>query len=287
MSKRRRQNRRQRSKSHAPKQKTLAPTEGGVDVVIPVYEQFALLDHCLDSLEDARGDVPVRVILVDDGSPKSLRSRGFDREFGFPVKIATNPQNRGFPFSVNRGWKMGSNQLVLFLNTDLWLAPKSISIMAEEFVDEKTGVVGSKLLFPAESVDPHRPAGTIQHAGLVIGFDGKPVHIHMGWPGDHPRANVHREMQLVTGACMMVRRHILELTEGFAEVYGRGTYEDMELCIAARLRGFKVMYQPEAWGYHFAGGSVKKDHAFPIQQNLMLWKHRCGDFGYWDEWRFW
>lgn len=284
MSKRRR---RRPTKTNAPR--TPEIDENLVSVVIPVYNRLELLEQCLDALEEAKGDTIVEVVIVDDGSKPPARSIDLKKwnETGIPIRIVTNSHNRGFPFSMNRGVQKSSGKLVLSLNSDVVLAKDAIEILVDEFDTNQIGVVGAKLLFPADSTDPHRPADTIQHAGLVIGFDGKPIHIHMGWPKDHPRANVHREMQLMTGACMMFRREIFDAMGGFAEIYGRGTYEDMEFCVGARLRGFMVMYQPMAWGYHYAGGSVTENHNFPLQENLMLWKLRCGNFVYWDEWRFW
>jgi len=260
-----------------------------VDVVIPVFNQFELLDRCLEALPAAAGAREIRIWLVDDASARPLRQRKFEelRSQGFDIQIRTNAQNRGFPFSVNRGAEKGQAEFILMLNSDVILAPDAIDIMAEEFDFEKVGIVGAKMVFPEESADQHRPAGTIQHAGLVITFDGKPVHVHLGWPAEHPRANQHREMQLLSGCCLMVRRGIWELVGGLADVYGRGTFEDAELCVSARLRGYLVMYQPAAWGYHYAGASIDKEHRFPMAQNLMLWKYRCGNFVYWDEWRFW
>lgn len=284
---RRKGRRRGMIKSNAPKQSATNP--GMVDVVIPVFNQFDLLEKCLDALPAAAGECKIRVWLVDDGSTHPLRQLKFPRlqSNGINVKYVTNAQNRGFPFSVNRGAEKGRSEFILVLNSDVVLADEAIEIMVEEFAFEKVGIVGAKMLFPLDCTDEHRPAGTIQHAGMVITFGGKPLHVHLGWPADHPRANKHREMQLVSGCCMMVRRSVWELVGGFAEVYGRGTFEDMELCVAARLRGFLVMYQPAAWGYHYAGASIDGEHNFPLAQNLMLWKYRCGDFVYWDEWRFW
>lgn len=284
---RRRGRRRGMVKSNAPKPR--ATTAGVVDVVVPVFNQFDLLEKCLESLPAAAGNCDVKLCLVDDASTHPLRQRKFPQlqAQGVTVKYVTNAQNRGFPYSVNRGAEKGRGEFILVLNSDVFLAPEAIEIMVEEFVSEKVGIVGAKMLFPEDSTDPRRPAGTIQHAGLVVTFGGQPLHVHMGWPADHPRANKHREVQLLSGCCMMVRRSLWELVGGFAEVYGRGTFEDMELCVAARLRGFLVMYQPAAWGYHVAGASVNGENMFPLGPNLMLWKYRCGDFVYWDEWRFW
>lgn len=260
-----------------------------LDVVIPVYGELELLESALLHLESARDDHRLKVWIVDDKSPTSVDLKRLKRlELGFELRVFRNVHNEGFALSANNGASRGTAPLILHLNSDVDLQPGSIDAMMKDFADEKVGVVGARLIFPPDSREKTRPAGRIQHAGVVIGFDGKPFHIHIGWPADHPRANIHREMQMVTGACMMTRRDLWDFLEGFSEVYGRGTYEDMEYCVGTRMRGFKVMYQPEALGHHRVGASiVAANSAYPIVQNSMIWRVRCGKWVYWDAWRFW
>ena len=53
--------------------------------------------------------------------------------------------------------------------------------------------------------------------------------------------NRPRELQLVTGACLLARRELAR----FDEAYLNG-HEDLDLCMAARERGFKVVYAPDS-----------------------------------------
>jgi glycosyltransferase involved in cell wall biosynthesis len=96
--------------------------------------------------------------------------------------------------------------------------------------------VGAKLLFPDN---------TIQHAGLVICQDGHPRHIYTGFPADHPAVNKSRRYQIVTGACMLVRRALFEQAGGFDTAYRNG-YEDVDLCLRLGERGHEVHYCHES-----------------------------------------
>jgi GT2 family glycosyltransferase len=260
-----------------------------LDVVIPVYGELDLLMSTLRHLDVAAAGRRVKVWIVDDRGQPPIDAQELKRqEFGFELRAFRNSHNYGFPTSANKGASRGTAPLILHLNSDVDLQPESIEAMMGDFDDEKVGVVGARLLFPPDSRDNRRPAGMIQHAGIVIGFDGNPFHVHIGWPADHPRANIHREMQMVTGACMMTRRALWKELGGFSEVYGKGTFEDVEYCVGVRMKGFKVMYQPEALGHHCVGASIlAAKSAYPITQNSMIWKIRCGKWVYWDEWRFW
>lgn len=264
--------------------------EAVVDVVMPIYGEFERAERALQALEKSNGDHRLRLYLVDDASEspfsRSVNMKEFKRFER--VWMRRNSENLGFVQTANRGAESGNGHLILFLNTDVELEPEALNAMVQEFEDPAVGIVGIKLVFPLDSRDTSRPAGTIQHAGIVVGFDMKPFHVHIGWPPDHSRVNQRREMQLVTGACLMTRRSLWEEVGGFAEVYGRGTFEDTEYCVAVRILGFKIIYQPAAVGYHFVGASAMKNRqGFPVQMNEMIWKIRCGDKIIWDEWRYW
>jgi len=267
----------------------LSPT---IDVVIPIYGEWGWLEECLDALDAARGKHPIKVILVDDCHPDGSKIQDFDlapwREKFGRIGWARNKRNLGFPASCNRGAEMGNGFLILFLNTDVVLYPGAISHMAEMFADPGVGVVGAKLVFPEESLDPNRPAGQIQHAGLAVGFDGNPFHIFIGWPPDHPRVNKVREMQMVTGACMMTKRILWREIGGFELSYGKGTFEDTEYCVRARMARQRVMFQPAAMGTHSVGASVMgAKENYNVNDNRLVFTVRCGQFIFWDEWRFW
>jgi GT2 family glycosyltransferase len=128
---------------------------------------------------------------------------------------------------------------------------------------------------------------------------GNPIHVNIGWGADHPKVTMQRGVQAVTGACMMVRREAWDKvtqayrqagdpsTGGFNLVYGRGTYEDLELCFAARSNGYRVIYEPAAVGYHHVGASAIADgQGFDLQRNLSIFRARCGHLMLWGEWMF-
>lgn len=270
-----------------------------LDIVIPVYGRPDLLQKCLDSIEATKGDLNIKLILVDDNGPAQEELNSIYISLNGTTQIIRHKENAGFPRTVNDGIARGIAPLVLILNTDIELQPGALQAMIAEFKIDDVGIVGPKLLFPLDSTDPHRPAGAIQHAGLGVDFEGRVTHLNIGWPANDTRVNERRELQAVTGACLMIRRQVLNTvlkwyhengdpTRGpFNELYGRGTYEDVELCFAARNQGYKVIYTPEAVAYHHVGASVMQDNGgYPTGRNEMIFKARCGNLLQWDEWRY-
>lgn len=270
-----------------------------LDIVIPVYGRPDLLRKCLDSIEATKGDIKARLILVDDKGPEPEALKEVYRSLNGNSHVAYNRQNSGFARTVNTGVGLGNAPLVLVLNTDIELQPGALQAMIAEFDDPQVGVVGAKLLFPADSYDPTRPAGKVQHAGLAVNWRGNIVHANIGWSADHPAVNERRVLQAVTGAMIMLRRETWrkvvsayrqagDPTSGaFNDVYGKGCYEDVEFCFAARSVGYQVIYTPGAVAYHHVGGSIiAANESYPLGRNEMIFRARCGHFLAWDEYRF-
>lgn len=270
-----------------------------LDIVIPVYGRPDLLQKCLDSIEATRGEIKTHVIIVDDRGPNQDELGKIYHSLNGHSRVVRHKENQGFPRTVNDGIAAGNAPLVLILNSDIELKPGCLQAMMAEFDNPGVGIVGPKLLFPEGSNDPRRPGGKVQHAGLCVNFTGHIQHANISWPSDHPRVNERREMQAVTGACLMVRRDILKKihqayndngdpTQGpINEVYGKGTYEDIELCFASRAANYQVVYTPLAEAYHEVGASVLQDGgAYPLDRNEMIFRARCGQLLMWDEWRY-
>jgi GT2 family glycosyltransferase len=286
-----------------------------LDIVIPVYGQPDLLRECLNAVEIAGFDVDYQLFLVDDQSPdKAAMDIVYSSRLNGDTKILHNTENKGFPATANRGVALGKSPSVLILNSDVTLKPGSIRAMLNTLwgdqapkgpitpgPDAKVGAVGPKLLFPENGNIPPQYQGTVQHAGLAINAQGRPFHIQKGWNPDNPRLDQSRAMQAVTGACLMTRRDIWETVTrtyrqtgdpsngAFNEIYGLGTYEDVEYCFAVRGNGYKVVFEPTAVGYHHVGASVvaHEGGGYPLGRNQSIFMARCGHLLFWDEWLFW
>lgn len=219
---------------------SVASSAFDVSIVIPVFNRAELTEQCLVALAGATHDVTFEVIIVDnastDGTGDLLAKLGGD------VQVIRNDENRGFAVACNQGARAARGRHVVFLNNDTipldgWLTP----LVAELDADPTIAVVGSKLLYPDD---------TIQHAGVVFSREiPMPYHAFMHTPGSLPVVNRRRELQCVTGACMAVRREVFAELGGFDEGYRNG-FEDVDYCLRVRARGGKIVYQPRSTVYH-------------------------------------
>ncbi len=259
-----------------------------------------------------------RLILVDDKSPDPESMVGIYAALPSSVTLIRNPENEGFPASANIGAAAGQAPAILFLNTDVVVQSGAITTMlstlhessktlprnqyfdTDDYKDAAAGIVAPKLIFAENSPHSQTTPGHIQHAGMAFNISGLPIHTCVNWSADHPKVNRRRSVQIVTGACLMTRRELWnaawtnyqtrgDTTRGaFNEVYGRGTFEDIEFCLAVRGYGHKVIYEPGAVATHLVGGSsALQNQGYNLERNTSVFKARCGHLIVWDSWIYW
>ncbi len=250
-----------RAQSVTPAQSTapvpsVAPARTSrVDIVVPVYGQAELLRRCVDSVLRTAPDA--HLILVDDCSPGTEIRALFAEWRGRPqLTLARTPENQGFVGACRLGAALGQAPFVLFLNSDTEaLTPGWLEALLP--TEDDVAIVGAKLLYPVDLPGPL--AGTLQHAGVARDDAGVPYHPFLGWPADTPAANTPRDVNAVTGACLLVRRTVWNELGGWDARFGKGVYEDVDLCWQARARGYRVLYQPAAVLVHHESASKSPD----------------------------
>ncbi len=235
-------------------------------IIIPVHNRASLTRQCLNSLL-ARPPTgcDFEIIVVDDAStdltPSSLS------EYGNQIRVIRHLTNMGFASSCNDGAAIASGEYLVFLNNDTIPGDRWLDALLSYVTSHsKAAVVGSKLLFPND---------TIQHAGVVIGQDRWPRHIYAGFPADHPAVNKSRRFQIVTAACALVRRETFEQVGGFDTAFVTGA-EDVDLCLRLGERGYEVHYCHDSVLYHLESVSPRlsnlDEHNGRLYQSR--WAHR-------------
>jgi GT2 family glycosyltransferase/glycosyltransferase involved in cell wall biosynthesis len=234
-------------------------------IIIPVYNKAPLTRQCLDTLLRLPASAPTEIIVVDDGSSDSTRD--VLAGYGQRVRSIRHELNVGFAKTCNDGAAAAAGEFLVFLNNDTipkegWLD----ALLDYAQSHPKAGAVGSKLLFPND---------TIQHAGVVICQDRLPRHIYTGFPADHPAVNVSRAYPAVTGACLLIRRKLFEEMGGFDTAF-INSCEDIDLCLRLRDRGYEAHYCKDSVLYHLESVS-RQGRTKEEQQNNQLYKSRWAE----------
>jgi GT2 family glycosyltransferase len=211
-----------------------------VSVVIPVFNKCELTAQCLDGIGKVGAKALFEIIVVDDAS--SDETPMLLAQVANFVRAIRNPQNRGFAGSCNNGAAAATGKYIFFLNNDTIPLPGWLDHLADELnANPDVAAVGSKLLYPD---------GLVQHAGVAFGRETRsPFHPNRMMSGDDPRVSKRRELQAVTAASIMIRAKWFSDCGGFSEEFQTG-YEDLDLCLAIRKRGGRIVYQPKSVLYH-------------------------------------
>ncbi len=231
-----------------------APTPE-VSIIIPVHNQFDTTLRCLQSIRENTEDISYEIILADDASTDGTRHL---QQSITNIKVSQNRNNLGFLKNCNKAAEQAKAPYLLFLNNDTYVMEGWLETLLQTIQrDEKTGIVGAKLIYPD---------GKLQEAGGIIFSDGS------GWnygrnddPGK-PEYNYVKEVDYVSGACLLIRKTIWNITGGFDERYSPAYYEDTDLAFETRKLGYKVIYQPQSVVVHFEGISCGTDENSGIKK---------------------
>ncbi len=258
-----------------------------LDIAILTAGRVDLFEKCIDALLPEMQS-NYRIQVFNNGHPSPAYEAQYKR---LPENstIKRGNHNIGFGGGANSVINCGNSPLVLFVSDDIFVHSGAIQTLLETMNTEPAiGLCGYKFLFPADSDDPNRPAGKVQHVGVASTIRGDMVHPLMGWNPEHPKCNISREVLAVTGASFMVRRQLFQKAGGFNPIYGLGYFEDMDLCFTMRFKlGYKVYINTEAVATHGVAQTMQAEKSTPIQQNQMIFKSTWVKSMPWSDWEIW
>jgi GT2 family glycosyltransferase len=231
-------------------------------VVIPSWNSEGLLPGCIGSI---RATAPaVELLVVDNGSTDGtvayLEREGIDH--------VTLPENVGFAAAVNLGVARTGAAAILVLNADTVVEPGAVErLSAALAADPGLGGVQPRLLqLEAGTRDP--AAARLYSAGQALTRDGRAIELGAG-ERQTPGRTRRREVFGVCGAACLLRRELFEELGGYDESYV-SFYEDVDLNVRGRIRGWRFAYEPEAVIWHVGNASWTEGFTRPLAENARL-----------------
>ena len=238
-----------------------------VSIVMPLFNNASYTVAALTSIAEhtVNDSTPFEVVLVDNGSQDATAE--LLGQLGGDVVIRRNATNLGFARACNQGALLARGDYVVFLNNDTEVKPGWLPPFVDELASRPaTGVVGARLLYPDD---------TIQHAGVAIGRDQIPFHIHRGRAADDPLVSERRAYPVVTAACAAVRREEFYRIGMFDEAFVNG-HEDIDLCLRYRQAGQEVIYRPDCVVVHHESISEGRMDSRPknLARTFSKWRYK-------------
>jgi GT2 family glycosyltransferase len=222
------------------------PGSPAVSIIVLATTSTDLLQLCLTSIAAEAGSGPVAEVLVlANGTPSDALEPLRARE---DIVLIRSRANHGFGGGGNWAARFARGARLLFINDDAVVTPGWLAALDEALDgDPRIGVVGSRVLLRD---------GRLQEAGNLIWRDGSTSHLGRGMPAEEPRLLVRRDVDYVSFCCAMVRRQAWDQVGGFDERYFPAYYEDADLCMSLRARGWRVVCEPASVVVHDEGAST-------------------------------
>ena len=211
-----------------------------VSVIILTHNQWRYTYICLKSILENTAGNNYEIILADNCST-DLTSAMLKKVKG--IKVIKNKENLGFVKGCNRAAAFANGKYILFLNNDTYVTKGWLTTMLEIIKkDDKIGLVGPNLI---------APNGKLQENGWIIRPNGVAEPIGIGQNPDDYEYNYLKEVDCVTGACLLIKKEVFFQAGLFDEIYAPGCYEEFDLAFTVRKKGYKVVLQPKAKIVHF------------------------------------
>jgi hypothetical protein len=200
------------------------------------------------------------IVVIDSGS-----FDGCDRmlrEHYPAVQFIQSRSNLGFARANNVAFEKSTGECVLFLNPDTELTGPAVDALYDWTRSRgDAGAVGCRLLNSDGSVQ----TSCIQSTPTILNQLLDSDFLRRRWPrsalwGMEPLFDPRREpreVEVVSGACLMMRREVFEMVGRFTEEYFMYA-EDVDLSYKARQARFRNYYLPEVAVIHHGGSSSSR-----------------------------
>lgn len=255
-----------------------------VTAIVPTRDAGDLVRQCLEGLLH-RTDYPaVEALIVDNGSTDPASLATFSALADDPrVGVLSSPGPFNYAALNNEAAAEARGELLLLLNNDIdVIDPDWLREMVGQALRPGIGIVGAKLLYGD---------GTVQHAGVRLGmghFAGGPgVAGHLGVraarddPGYRGLYAHTREVSAVTAACMLIRREAFEAVGGLDAERLPVAFNDIDLCLRVRARGWRTIYAAHAVLHHLEsatrGSDMEGEKLARFTREVGAMRERWGD----------
>jgi N-acetylglucosaminyl-diphospho-decaprenol L-rhamnosyltransferase len=243
-----------------PSEQTESITPPIVSVLIVTYNSETVIADCVKALIDsARDSNSIEIIIVDNGSTD--RSVEVAQSANPSVQIIRNKVNLGFAGAVRLAASGASGRFLLLLNPDATITSSAVMKLAETLHrDESVGVIaplvsqdGGRLATLGAGRRPTTFRMFLHATGLSrLGARFRVLEGHYLFLGSV--GNKTREVDWVTGGCLMTRRSVWDALGGLSTRWFMYA-EDIDYCLRVGQSGSRVILTPDVSAQHAVGGS--------------------------------
>ena len=210
-------------------------------IIIPTFNNFEVLKPCIDSLikntDLTKADT--EIIIVSNGCRDETPR--FIMDLPEPFRPIITPNPLGYPVAANVGLSMASGDYIVLLNNDTILVDYGPNVWLNTLEESFKQVPECGVTGPV-----------IQH-------------------------NHNTQMDFVIFFCAMISRKCLDACGFLDPIFTPGSGEDIDFCIKAQLKGFKITQSP--LNQKVTSDGARMVGTFPIYHAGEKTVHRLKDWG--------
>jgi len=236
--------------------------EVDLSIIIVNWNTREMLAGCLKSIEEGRRKKEdlvaptIEVIAVDnassDGSAVMVRER-------FPwATLIENAENVGFAAANNQGIREAAGRYVMLLNSDTEVRPGALEALLR-FMEThpRAGACGARLVNADGSLQPSchpmlTPGREFWRLMFLDKLLPRATYPMARWDATSPR-----RVEVIKGACLLLRREALEQVGPLDDNYFMYT-EEVDLCHRLAQAGWELWWEPRAQVVHFGEASSRQ-----------------------------
>ena len=228
-----------------------------VSVVVGTRDGASLLRQTVEGVLNQTYHEQLELIIVDNQSAEPATQEYFD-QVRKDSRVQVVKYDAVFNFSAinNFGVSRAKGDVVVLVNNDVKIiSPCWLKEMISHAIRPEVGAVGAKLYYEDDR---------IQHAGIILGVQGGVAgHAHKyvsrQSSGYMNRTQLVQNLSAVTGACLAMRKNVFDEVGGLDEANLPVAYNDIDLCLRVRQRGYRIVWTPYAELYHLESATRGSD----------------------------
>ena len=227
-----------------------------VSIIIPNKDLVPVLRRAIDSIFEKSTYKNFEIVICENNSTKEETFAYYEELKAAHDNVRVIVWDKAFNYSAinNFAAAQAEGEYLLFLNND-------VEVITDRWIEEllgycqrpDVGACGARLYYPNNK---------LQHCGIVVGIGGIAGHIcHLekrSSGGYFGRIVKSQDVSAVTAACMMMPRKVFEEVGGFDESF-EVAYNDVDLCLKVREKGYFIVYDAWCELYHYESLSRGSD----------------------------
>lgn len=223
-----------------------------VDICIVTYNKKGLLKTCVDSIIKNTRYPHYNILIYSngcaDGTVKYMQTLEKKHDNIHGIYADTNdvfvrPNNTMMKYNLSHDVVLVNNDVQV---TEGWLE----ALVKEAYQSRQTGIVGSKILYPDN---------TLQEFGSELYASGSGMNIGKNDDPNKPEYMRSKKASYVSGCSMYIKRATINRIGTFDLQFAPCYAEDSDYCYTAWTKGIETNVTPHSIIYHMEGASSGTD----------------------------